>query len=250
MYLSKWLERVLASGKMGGEDQDDQEGELMSEQELELELELTEQVERQEEEITKHWAVKAATSIALLFKVGSIAFAILSVLALTYLGIMISWGLAFGLPWILAYFYFIWICPAHQLSMGIRKCKPHRMMWWLASTFLHIVPITVILTSYAILPKSLIDQEEANHERIVLTLSLILAILTFFEITVIYATFIVQRERKRRENQEAEQSSTAIYNPRSTINSPPPSYSEVNSELPPNYEDVVKEDKMVNNIPL
>ena len=71
MYLSKWLERVLASGKMGGEDQDDQEGELMSEQELELELELTEQVERQEEEITKHWAVKAATSIALLFKVGS-----------------------------------------------------------------------------------------------------------------------------------------------------------------------------------
>ena len=37
---------------------------------------------------------------------------------------------------------------------------------------------------------------------------------------------------------------------RSTINSPPPSYSEVNSELPPNYEDVVKEDKMVNNIPL
>ena len=37
---------------------------------------------------------------------------------------------------------------------------------------------------------------------------------------------------------------------RSTINSPPPSYSEVNSELPPNYEDVVKEEKMVNNIPL
>ena len=37
---------------------------------------------------------------------------------------------------------------------------------------------------------------------------------------------------------------------RSTINSPPPSYSEVNSELPPNYEDVVKEDKTVTNIPL
>ena len=58
-------------------------------------------------------------------QVGSIAFAIMSVVALTYLGIMISWGLAFGLPWILAYFYFIWICPAHQLSMGIKKCKPH-----------------------------------------------------------------------------------------------------------------------------
>ena len=73
MYLSKWLERVLASGKMGGEDQDDQEGELMSEQELEVEVEvdLRDQAERQEEEITKHWAVKAATSIALLFKVGT-----------------------------------------------------------------------------------------------------------------------------------------------------------------------------------
>ena len=105
--------------------------------------------------------------------------------ALTYLGIMISWGLAFGLPWILAYFYFIWICPAHQLSMGIRKCKPHRMMWWVAATFLHIVPITVILTSYTLLPRSLIQQEtETNHGTIVLTLSLILAILSFFEVNV------------------------------------------------------------------
>ena len=77
MYLSKWLERVLASGKMGGEDQDDQEGELMSEQDLDLDLEvdLTDQGDRQEaeeeEEMTKHWAVKAANSIALLFKVGA-----------------------------------------------------------------------------------------------------------------------------------------------------------------------------------
>ena len=68
MYLSRWLERVLASGKMGGEDQDDQEGELMSEQEGALDLE-TDRPE--EEEIAKHWAVKAATSIALLFKVGT-----------------------------------------------------------------------------------------------------------------------------------------------------------------------------------
>ena len=72
MYLSKWLERVLASGKMGGEDHDDQEGELMSEQDLDLDLEvdLTDPGDRQEEEVmSKHWAVKAATSIALLFKV-------------------------------------------------------------------------------------------------------------------------------------------------------------------------------------
>merc|ERR1712110_946845 len=88
------------------------------------------------------------TSIALLFKVGSIAFAILSVLALTYLGIMISWGLAFGLPWILAYFYFIWICPAHQVSMGIRKLKPHRMLWFVVSTLVHILISTVLLISW------------------------------------------------------------------------------------------------------
>ena len=54
----------------------------------------------------------------------SICLAILAVLALSYLGIMISWGLAFGLPWILAYFYFVWICPAHQVSMGIRSQTP------------------------------------------------------------------------------------------------------------------------------
>ena len=53
-------------------------------------------------------------------QVGSIALAVLSVMVLSYLGVTVSWGLAFGLPWILAYFYFIWICPAHQLAMGIR----------------------------------------------------------------------------------------------------------------------------------
>ena len=48
---------------------------------------------------------------------------LVSVVLLSYLGIMMSWGLAFGLPWTLAYFYFIWICPAHQLTMGIRSEK-------------------------------------------------------------------------------------------------------------------------------
>ena len=69
-------------------------------------------------------------------KVGAIVLGLVSVVLLSYLGIMMSWGLAFGLPWTLAYFYFIWICPAHQLSMGIKKCKPHRMVWWAAATFL------------------------------------------------------------------------------------------------------------------
>merc|ERR1711936_1551777 len=62
-----------------------------------------------------HWAVRSAAAIALLFKVGAIVLGLVSVVLLSYLGIMMSWGLAFGLPWTLAYFYFIWICPAHQL---------------------------------------------------------------------------------------------------------------------------------------
>lgn len=71
-----------------------------------------------------HWTVRATACITTFFKAISICLAILAVLALSYLGIMISWGLAFGLPWILAYFYFVWICPAHQVSMGIRSQTP------------------------------------------------------------------------------------------------------------------------------
>lgn len=67
MYLSRWLERVLASGKMGGQDEDEQEGELMSEQEDSVGGDT--QGDSQEE-LTNHWAVKAAASIALIFKVG------------------------------------------------------------------------------------------------------------------------------------------------------------------------------------
>ena len=61
MYLSRWLERVLAPGKMGGAEDDEQEGELMSEVE--------EGQEEGQEEVTRHLAVRAAASIALLFKV-------------------------------------------------------------------------------------------------------------------------------------------------------------------------------------
>ena len=84
-------------------------------------------------------------------QVGSILLAVMSVLALSYLGIMISWGLAFGLPWILAYFYFIWICPAHQLSMGIRKLKPHRMVWWVVSGSVHILLVSAMIVSATLL---------------------------------------------------------------------------------------------------
>jgi len=95
-----------------------------------------------------HWAVKGAAAIALLFKIGAIALAFLAVILLSYLGIMMSWGLAFGLPWTLAYFYFLWICPSHQLSMGIRKLKPFRMIWWLASTGVHCILLALVCTSY------------------------------------------------------------------------------------------------------
>ena len=64
MYLSRWLERVLAPGKMGGAEDDEQEGELMSEVE--------DSQEDGQEEVTRHWAVRAAASIALLFKVMSL----------------------------------------------------------------------------------------------------------------------------------------------------------------------------------
>jgi len=75
-----------------------------------------------------HWAIRSAAAIALLFKVGAIVLGLVSVVLLSYLGIMMSWGLAFGLPWTLAYFYFIWICPAHQLTMGIRcYLKPEQI---------------------------------------------------------------------------------------------------------------------------
>ena len=49
--------------------------------------------------------------------------AVVSVLSVLWWSSFGRWGLAFSLPWILAYFYFIWICPAHQLSVGIRRVE-------------------------------------------------------------------------------------------------------------------------------
>ena len=64
--------------------------------------------------------IERKVKLMICLKVGAIVLGLVSVVLLSYLGIMMSWGLAFGLPWTLAYFYFIWICPAHQLTMGIR----------------------------------------------------------------------------------------------------------------------------------
>ena len=144
----------------------------------------------------------------------SICLAVLAVLALSYLGIMISWGLAFGLPWILAYFYFVWICPAHQVSMGIRytrnvmicsidfstyinimalltffvvtrKLKPHRMLWFVVSTLVHILISTVLLISWTV-PKSWPSLDFGKDHQLTfgLGLCLFLSLLLTFEVVI------------------------------------------------------------------
>jgi len=145
-----------------------------------------------------HWTVRATACIATFFKAISICLAILAVLALSYLGIMISWGLAFGLPWILAYFYFVWICPAHQVSMGIRKLKPHRMLWFVVSTLVHILISTVLLVSWTV-PHSWpsLDFGGAHQLTYGLCLCLFLSLLLTFEVIVLHAILIIWRERKR-----------------------------------------------------
>jgi len=202
-----------------------------------------------------HWTVRATAYIALMFKAGSIAMAVMSVLALSYLGIMISWGLAFGLPWILAYFYFIWLCPAHQLSMGIRKLKPHRMFWFVVTCLIHIVLISSILVFSSSIQSNkqsvsvfYLGNEDNPNIFVALTISVILLI--FVETVVFYAISVIQKERRRRESIEEN-------NIRNNYSSPPPAYQDicgnVNTDktddaelLPPKYEDIVfTEEEMI-----
>jgi len=200
-----------------------------------------------------HWLVRSAASIALLFKVGAIAMAVISVVLLSYLGIMMSWGLAFGLPWTLAYFYFIWICPSHQLSMGIRKLKPYRMLWWVASTGVHILLILGILTSYTTFSPSYLHINDASLVRPIVFLSVILAVLTLFEVLVIYAIFLVQAEKRKLERETSglsgvfvSPSSCSLRSSRTS--SPPPAYSEVAcspAKSPPLYEEVCENNNTI-----
>jgi len=187
-----------------------------------------------------HWAVRSAAAIALLFKVGAIVLGLISVVLLSYLGIMMSWGLAFGLPWTLAYFYFIWICPAHQLTMGIRKLKPYRMLWWVASTGLHILVLTIVLTSNNYLYIG--HANLANLTKPVVFLSLILAILVIFEVLVLYAVFLIFMEKSRVEAQsERTVYSDSILSSPARNTTPPPAYSDLvptPEKNPPKYEDL------------
>jgi len=175
-----------------------------------------------------HWAVRSAAAIAILFKVGAILLALLAVVLLSYLGIMMSWGLAFGLPWTLAYFYFIWICPAHQLSMGIRKLKPYRMLWWVSSTGLHCVLLVLVLTSVTTFNSNYLQVDHVSLVRPLVVLSLVLAILLVFESLVIYAFFLVFIEKSRLDR-ETHHFSTSSAERRQS--SPPPPYSEVVQDI-------------------
>jgi len=207
-----------------------------------------------------HWAVRSAAAIALLFKVGAIVLGLISVVLLSYLGIMMSWGLAFGLPWTLAYFYFIWICPAHQLTMGIRLCvpffacscscssccrklKPYRMLWWVASTGLHILVLALVLASTTSISYLHIGHANlANLAKPVVFLSLILAILVIFEVLVLYAVFLIFMEKSRVEAQsERTVYSDSILSSPARTTTPPPAYSDLvptPEKNPPKYEDL------------
>jgi len=190
-----------------------------------------------------HWAVRSAAAIALLFKVGAIVLGLISVVLLSYLGIMMSWGLAFGLPWTLAYFYFIWICPAHQLTMGIRKLKPYRMLWWVASTGLHILVLALVLASTTSISYLHIGHANlANLAKPVVFLSLILAILVIFEVLVLYAVFLIFMEKSRVEAQsERTVYSDSILSSPARTTTPPPAYSDLvptPEKNPPKYEDL------------
>lgn len=200
--------------------------------------------------INLHWTVRATAYIATFFKAISICLAVLAVLALSYLGIMISWGLAFGLPWILAYFYFVWICPAHQVSMGIRKLKPHRMLWFVVSTLVHILISTVLLISWTV-PKSWPSLDFGKDHQLTfgLGLCLFLSLLLTFEVIIIHAILVIWRERKRL--QTSDHNTCSLLDSLGNFgSSPPPSYQEVYTERdqPPNYEDVVKEDSERQNL--
>lgn len=193
-----------------------------------------------------HWAVRSAAAIAILFKVGAIVLALLAVLLLSYLGIMMSWGLAFGLPWTLAYFYFIWICPAHQLSMGIRKLKPYRMLWWVSSTGLHCLLLILVLTSVTTFNSNYLQVDHVSLVRPLVVLSLVLAILLVFESLVIYAFILVYIEKSSqdREAQHFSPSSTSMRRQ----SSPPPPYPEVVQDLSEDEDDDVMEDSDIADI--
>jgi len=190
-----------------------------------------------------HWAIRAAAAVALLFKVGAIVLGLISVILLSYLGIMMSWGLAFGLPWTLAYFYFIWICPAHQLTMGIRKLKPYRMMWWVCSTGVHIMVLGLALASQTSFSFAHFHVDRSTNLKPVVFLSLILTILIIFEVLVLYAAFLIFLEKSRVEahTERTVYSESLVSSPQRS-HSPPPAYSDLvpsPEKSPPKYEDLV-----------
>jgi hypothetical protein len=117
------------------------------------------------------------------------------------------------------------------------------MLWWVASTGMHILVLTMVLASTTTFSSSYLHIDHANLVKPVVFLSLILAILAIFEVLVIYAVFLIFMEKSRYEAQ----SERTVYSD-STISSPvrssspPPAYSDLVSspeKSPPKYEDLI-----------
>ena len=66
---------------------------------------------------------------------------------------------------------------------SFRKLKPYRMLWWVAATAVHIILILGILASYTTFSTSYLHIDDAKLVKPVVFLSVILAILTLFEVS-------------------------------------------------------------------
>ena len=63
------------------------------------------------------------------------------------------------------------------------------MLWWVASTGFHIVLLTIGLASTTTISSSYLHIDHASHLKPVVFLSLILAILTIFEVYTVTSCF-------------------------------------------------------------
>jgi len=117
------------------------------------------------------------------------------------------------------------------------------MLWWVASTGFHIVLLGIGLASTTSISSSYLHIDHASHLKPVVFLSLILAILTIFEVLVIYAVILIFMERNRLEAQpERTVFSDSIDASPERSSTPPPAYADLvhsPEKSPPKYEDLV-----------
>merc|ERR1719195_1460863 len=112
------------------------------------------------------------------------------------------------------------------------------MVWWVVSGSVHILLVSAMIVSATLLHSfpSLHLQDNLS------LLATFLIMLLLFEMTVIYAIFIIHKERKRLEAEERpDHCSPSSHS--CLQSSPPPPYNEVYCDqetLPPKYEDIVQ----------